>query len=118
MRNPYLMDLKLRFLLVWPVTIPRARQACATLSLQLHLDSADSSIGVELNNDLACDEVEIGEMGMWSVEMDSGRHVCLSAPEAGHELPEIEPAVAPPRRALSGTAGKSQGSELAGGQEI
>lgn len=104
------MDFELRFLLVC-MRIPRTRQACATLTLQLHLDSTDWGIGEQLDDDLSSDEIEIGEMGVWPVEMDPcRRHVDQPQTQAASYLgTQIRPAVAPPRHALLRSRGSVKG---------
>lgn len=47
-------------------------QTSATLALQLNRDVPNRRLGRQIDHDSAGDEVEIGEMALWPVQMDGG----------------------------------------------
>lgn len=54
--------------------MPQTREARATLPFQFHIDRAYRGIGVQLEDNPAGEDIKIGEMGVWPVQMDSSCH--------------------------------------------
>lgn len=68
----YLMMFQLRPLLIriHILRIPRSRQSCATLTLQLDLDPANGCFGRKIENDLAGEKVKIGIVFVLAIQQD------------------------------------------------
>lgn len=58
-------------LIVW---VARAREPRPTLTLQFDLDSANGRFGGEVQDDFACQEVEVCVVGVPTVQQDGRGH--------------------------------------------
>lgn len=66
-----LRALLVRMLIVW---VPQARESRATLALQFDLDTANGRLGGKIQDNFACQEVEVCVVGMPTVQQDCRGH--------------------------------------------